>query len=109
MGKAEWRKRKREREEKAAKEARRIHRQAPYVVEANKTCGCCTETLHFKSKASARTAFEQAGLTSFGTITDDLGRSFNDIDTFYGFRLKEEEPRSIPYLLGVLTGKDRWP
>ena len=109
MGKSEWRKRRREREEKARRLQRAKDKLAPYKVEANQTCGCCSTTLAFKSKASARAAFQKAGLTSFGTITDDLGQVHEGVDTFYGFRLADEKPRSIPWLLGTLTGKSKWP
>ena len=109
MGKAEWRKRKREREQRLIKEERRKYGKARYVIEANLSCGCCSVTMHFASKRSATEAFHKAGLSSFGTITDDAGETHTDVDTFYGFRVKEEAPRSIPYLLNVLTGKKSWP
>lgn len=51
-------------------------------------CGCCQGELHFSSPEAIATAFENAGLTSSGTITDELGNVVEDIDTFYGYSEK---------------------
>lgn len=103
MSKYQWRQRKAKAAERKAKEDKKRHRLAPYIVKAQLCCGCCDTTMHFKSKASARAAFEKAGLTSIGYIVDDLGEMHEGVDTFYGFRGEAEPPRGIGYLMKRLV------
>lgn len=103
MSKYKWRQRKAKAAERAAKAEKKRRQLAPYQVKAQLGCGCCDTTMYFKSKASARIAFEKAGLTSAGSITDDLGNIHRGVDTFYGFRRENEPARGIGYLLGRLV------
>jgi len=73
-------------------------------VYAKLSCGCCTEELEFNDIQSAQEAFSGAGLTSTGKITDDAGVEHNNIDTFYGFTMSDDElqNRGIGYLVKML-------
>ena len=70
-------------------------------------CGCCEEELQFVDEASGQRAFEAAGLDSSATIVDDAGVSYSNIDTFYGFWSKDQEPegRGLGYLVERVFGK----
>ena len=87
--------------------ARRAAAEAPFIITARQTCGCCIETLRFSSKQNAVQAFREAGLQSSATITDDTGKIHHGIDTFYGFNPdKEGMRRLVDYLT---EAKNAWP
>lgn len=66
-------------------------------------CGCCDTTMQFHSVESAHAAFPKAGLDNGVTITDDAGVVHKGVDTFYGFRREEEEPRGLGFLAEQLN------
>lgn len=78
------------------------------VVTANKLCGCCDVEMLFRSRESAMTAFEKAGL-AHTSITDDTGVVHEGVDTFYGFRTGKEPKRGLDYLVKLLGGEKKWP
>lgn len=92
---------------KSDKHKKKKYSKTRFVVETRKTCGCCTAKMHFFSKESAKKAFQQAGLSSSSTITDDAGDVHNSIDTFYGFR--EGQANKLDYLIDLLRKKKSWP
>jgi hypothetical protein len=99
---------------KAKREAadKKVYGNVPFVVEANRDCGCCTATLRFKDEASAIAAFKAAGLCNGAVIVDDAGDRHEGIDTFYGFwqeKAEGGEARGLGHLFDVVTGKRGWP
>lgn len=73
---------------------------------AKQCCGCCTVTMQFTDKGSIVRAFTKAGLEVAATITDDAGTVHEEVDTFYGFSMDQEEQgeRSLGYLVSLLPG-----
>jgi hypothetical protein len=57
---------------------------------AQLSCGCCFTEMSFRSKKSAETAFQKAGLNLEATIVDDKGKVHEGVDTFYGYFVKEK-------------------
>jgi hypothetical protein len=52
--------------------------------EARHSCGCCYSRLYFKSDRRAEAALNRAGYGKSLSITDDTGRTIENVDTFYG-------------------------
>lgn len=63
------------------------------------SCGCCDETLYFQSEKEIRAAFSKVGLSVSADIVDATGRTVTDIDTFYGWRNKDESRRGLEFLM----------
>lgn len=75
-----------------------------YVVQLS--CGCCDAEMYFRSEESMAAAFEAAGLTVSGVITDDLGNTIDGVDTFYGVRRSDEDRRGLGYLIDQLANDE---
>lgn len=86
---------------KKFKRAEKKRKNGLLAVYVKCTCGCCTEELLFKDRASAALAFNKAGLDCSATIVDDAGVEHKELDTFYGYTFQKEEveKRSLKYLL----------
>lgn len=73
--------------EQTAKQKRKVmrkQRRGWFVVKAQHDCGCCHSDMYFKSEASAKKVWSEAGLQLSAKITDDRGTIHEGIDTFYG-------------------------
>ncbi len=86
---------------------RKKNREFPYEVTVRLGCGCCENTMKFRSKQSFLEKWQAMPLTCSGEMCDDTDKRVTSIDTFYGYVEGTSNTRSLDYLLEQVTRKNQ--